>query len=108
MKKYTPGPWKYELSDGKFGDQQIIAPPIDVCIKTKEIIMCNEEYYPTCPINEADWHLISAAPELLEACKAFVAYDDGEKEDDFITMMFAYSYAVEKARAAIAKAEGKA
>lgn len=55
----------------------------------------------------ANAHLISAAPELLEACKAFIAYEESEKESNYIPSMFLYSKAVTKVRAAISKAEGK-
>ena len=49
--------------------------------------------------------LIAAAPDLLEACMAFVAYDEGG--DSYgIAMMVAYNDAITKARAAIARAKG--
>ena len=54
----------------------------------------------------ANAQLIAAAPELLEACKALIAYDESEKESDFVLMMVLYNEAITKARAAIAKAEG--
>lgn len=30
-------------------------------------IMCDEEYYPWCPEEDSHWHLIAAAPDLLDA-----------------------------------------
>ena len=45
-------------------------------------------------VNEANARLIAAAPDLLEALKTIVSHCD--------------KYSLEKARAAIAKAEGKA
>jgi hypothetical protein len=45
--------------------------------------------------NEADWHLIAAAPELLESLKEMLSYCIWDTE-----------YA-DRAKAAIAKAEGK-
>lgn len=52
---------------------------------------------------EANARLIAVAPELLEACKLFVAYDNNDATDG-VAMMVAYNNAVIAARAAIAKA----
>ena len=49
---------------------------------------------------------VVAEPELLEACAAFVAYND-MGEDDHVGLMLAYADMLAKARAAIAKAEGR-
>lgn len=46
-----------------------------------------------------------AAPDLLEACQAFVSYSDMD-EDDHTQLMLAYSDMLSKARAAILKATG--
>jgi hypothetical protein len=43
--------------------------------------------------------------ELVEACKAMVAYDNSDQWGDFITMMVYYHEAIKKARAALAKAK---
>jgi len=55
---------------------------------------------------KANARLIAAAPEMLEALKAFLAYDEQDGESD-VEMMLAYGKARDMARAAIAKAEGQ-
>jgi len=91
MSKYTKGRWLFK-SDG---DRTIVA--------DGKSIMCDTSYYPWCPDADADWHLIAAAPELLEALKAAKKY-----------VAFAYSEGIDGAEeaglkldAAIAKAEGE-
>jgi len=64
------------------------------------------------PIFEANAYLIAAAPELLEACKAWVAYldapGDGYDEDGSDRITFEDEVRMPAAmRAAIAKAEGR-
>ena len=53
--------------------------------------------------------LISAAPELLDACMAMLEWDDREKDHaiDFNARMDLCRAAFDKARAAIAKATGQ-
>lgn len=55
--KHTKGPWEFK----KGGCWTIFA--------DGESIMGDMQYYPWCPANEADWHLIAAAPTMLEALK---------------------------------------
>src|SRR5699024_5782572 len=59
--------------------------------------------------NEANAHLIAAAPDLLEACKAMIEWDDREKDHavDFQSRMALCEQAFNLARAAIAKALGE-
>lgn len=66
--KFTPGPWIYSI-DG--GDRQIEA--------GGDVFMCNTTYYPWCPGNESDWHLIAAAPDLLAFVQSLI--DDYRSED---------------------------
>ena len=41
--------------------------------------MCDEQYYPWVPSSQADWALISAAPEMFEALKTILGFfDSGE------------------------------
>lgn len=54
-------------------------------------------------IDCADARLIAAAPELLEACELFAAYDAGDMDDD-VAMMVAYAKARDAVLSAIAKA----
>ncbi|AVG38339.1 hypothetical protein MC81_02530 [Achromobacter insolitus] len=57
---------------------------------------------------EADASLISAAPELLDACMAMLEWDDREQDHtvDFYARMDLCRAAFDKARAAIAQARG--
>ena len=81
MSKHTPGPWQF-ATEGR--ERKIIA--------DRHTTMCDTFYYPWCPDNDADWLLIAAAPDLLEACKAALSDDQPY---------------IEKCRAAIAKATGE-
>ncbi|MBF0675556.1 hypothetical protein [Pseudomonas sp.] len=54
----------------------------------------------------ANARLIAAAPELLGACEAMVAYDEFLEEDDGKLMMH-YMEIIKRAKAAIAKAKGE-
>lgn len=54
----------------------------------------------------ANARLIAAAPDLLDACQAMVAYDDLIEDDDGALMMH-YADIIKMARAAIAKAKGE-
>jgi hypothetical protein len=65
----------------------------------------DERYAREVAQREADKRLIAASPELLAACKLFIAYDNNDATDG-VAMMVAYNNAVTAARAAIAKAEG--
>jgi len=58
---------------------------------------------------EANASLIAAAPELLEACVAMIEWDAREEDHavDFHARMMLCKAAFQKARAAIAKAEGR-
>ena len=89
MTKFTPGPWDVKTDDFNVvyvaNKNQIVA---DHIIDLSEKQLTQEE------INHAlaDARLISAAPELLEACKYVVAWhrehDSGEGELfglDFVT-----------------------
>lgn len=53
--KFTPGPWVFEDSCGKWFLKM-----------NGSAEMCNEHYYPWCPDNMHDWYLIAAAPEMYE------------------------------------------
>jgi len=55
----------------------------------------------------ADEVLRAAAPDLLEACQLFIAYQAAVDSNDGIAMMLAYHEAHEAIRAAIAKATGE-
>jgi len=91
MSKHTPGPWA-----------------LDAEAKHPWIVTCPVEGFPELPgkVCEVGYlpnaRLIAAAPEMLEALKAMLPEnntDEAQCRPDFETC--------EKARAAIAKAEGR-
>jgi len=38
--------------------------------------MCDTHYYPWCPENDADWHLIAAAPDMLQKLEKITVWLD--------------------------------
>lgn len=94
--KHTPGPW-YTNTKGDNRYQSEIAREGDG--KTVAI---------TYTSNDADAHLIAAAPDLLAACKALMLAEGMQSgKRDGVTMGL-ISSAIDAARAAIAKAQGGA
>jgi hypothetical protein len=90
MSKGTPGPWFATTRRGSW-DWLVASeadPNIEVCQMFHDATEENE-------IGEANAHLVAAAPDLLAALKGVVAIAD-RKTDEF-----------DRARAAIAKAEGR-
>lgn len=79
MSKHTPGPWQsYETVHGAIAITTSEADP-DELNPGKIVARCGLE---TCAggwahdeTDEANARLIAAAPDLLEACKAVVAYE---------------------------------
>jgi hypothetical protein len=89
---HTPGPWKLLA----VGDNKRLCP----ADKDNQSILTIEEEGTSlfaCVYEEGDAHLIAAAPDLLEAIQAVVDYG----------AMTGASWVIEKATAAIAKAEGR-
>lgn len=98
--QHTPGPW--DVYDGPNDKKELTVNYID---KSGQIIMvadCNSAYAPP-KERDANARLIAAAPELLEACKAFL---DMEIEID-MEYHKAFKVVIDKVTAAIAKAEGR-
>lgn len=60
--KHSEGPWRIEY-DG--GDKHIRS-------ASGESLMCDAQFYPWVPSNNADWNLIAACPAMLEALQAVV------------------------------------
>lgn len=91
QEKHTPGPWEvWQLAE-------------DSDPEGRRIITADEGETEVCGIvpHEADAILIAAAPELLEACQAFVtAYEKPHQLEKTDT-------ALRLAKAAIAKANGE-
>ncbi len=86
MNKHTPGPWTIRPRSGfDYGTTVYDVP--EVCTNIS---------------NEQNARLISAAPDLLEACKALEILFAPLARDSTTASW------IDKARAAIAKAEGKA
>lgn len=101
-RKWTSGPWTVEY---KYGTTRLVA--------DGEVTMCDETYYPWTPENNADWHLIAAAPDLYEALKFTMKTLDRVTDDKSLlsnlTMedaMFVDT-ALVNARSALAKARGE-
>jgi hypothetical protein len=61
--QHTPGPWNFLKADNKKNSPWVIRG------SAAETLMGDMPYLEVVPENEADWHLIAAAPELLEALK---------------------------------------
>ncbi len=92
--KHTPGPWRYE-----FETRTIRSIPTNYWLATIDS-------WDGAVNNEANAHLIAAAPDLLEALKKVAncsRYPRNESEE----MEFALECLREIARAAISKIEGR-
>jgi len=100
MSKYTPGPWRYSTAPQPNGCPIIGAGPLMVAMLAHTV---NEPAQRE--TDHANARLIAAAPDLLESLQQLVAesvnpHDGSEYEDgEWI--------ALDKARAAIAKATGE-
>lgn len=134
LASHTPGPWTiYGLKDlPQIDDLMIIAAQVGPDNTGEELYICNigPDIAPlgttdATPQNIANASLIAAAPDLLAACRSFV--DWLEREDKgfprrlergtpageaewriwFDTNMRLCGQAVDTARAAVAKAEGR-
>ena len=96
---HTPGPWTYDALQKGGGYKKlktkwiILAPQADDEVAT---VRCGGD------IGEANACLISAAPDLLEACKSAIYGANTKGQGGTLT-----AYDVDLLRAAIAKAEGK-
>jgi hypothetical protein len=101
--QHTPGPWIVEA---------IGATELEVAHEETLLTICKMpwvgSHYSGKPV-EANAHLIAAAPELLEACQAMIEWDAREQDHavDFYARLDLCKLAFDKARAAIAKAEGR-
>lgn len=100
--KHTPGPWRVSYERGT----------TQILTADNESIMCDETYYPWVPKNDADWHLIAAAPDLLEALAPLDdaardrAADAPEWQDADTVSIVVTIGDLRKALAVIAKAKG--
>jgi hypothetical protein len=97
---HTPGPWQFGY-DNTLGDSEHSDPKGARFIYDANggSIMGGVRYYPWTPDNLEDWHLISAAPDLLAMAHAFLDFMGCRVEGDATDL-------IHLAEAAIAKAEG--
>lgn len=91
--QHSLGPWRFN----KQMDE-----PWTISDARGHSLMGDTQYYPWVPGDEADWHLIAAAPDMLASLREVLAYfdapDDGCLSDE----------ALNRARAAVARAVGAA
>lgn len=103
MSKPTPGPWSVRIHerDGEMLDCFVTAPDVNGFAYAAEILG-DDEYRSGLERKLADCHLIAAAPDLYDALREaeFVMDDCPMVSQQLVD-------AIKKARAAIAKAEGK-
>ena len=94
MSKHTPGPWLFveKFHDGIYTENG--SPNVWTIETAQDTLMADSSYYPWVPTNKADWRLIAAAPDLLDACRKALYAIKGREHDQFI-------------RDAIAKATGE-
>ncbi len=95
---HTPGPWV--LIKGKCGKD------VELTIRDANLylLFSDTQYYPCVSSNEADWHLLAAAPDLLTTLVELLAMC--ERQDDFNDDGDGGMF--ERAHAAISKATGVA
>jgi len=98
---HTPGPWEL-IGDTVMADPRRHLPDTMLGIAN---IQDHGSDRPLA-VHKANARLLVAAPDLLKACEALVAYDDMIEEDDGKLMMH-YADLVRLSRAAIAKAKGQ-
>lgn len=102
MTQHTPGPWKIfnawehkgVIAFSRIGNDE------------KSVIRSENTQTDIYATNEADLHLIAAAPELLEACEKIIKYDEAPASG-VVDHNAIYENAIRLARAAIAKAKGE-
>ena len=108
--KHTPGPWRHETI--KVKEFEEIGVRRKMFGADGQLMLWQEPYfknpfdrlYDVVRLSDADWPLISAAPEMLQALKALIAYQ-ADNETEYLGMQQIVAY--QRAKAAIAKAEGR-
>lgn len=109
--KYTPGPWeirevaheKTPYSPRRVYRVEIIAPQYYLGRRTHSRDIAQMVDYCEWMDHPQNARLIAAAPDLLEACKAMMAWNETFDGEDCEGL----SAQIEQLRAAIAKAEGR-
>jgi hypothetical protein len=99
---HSPGPWRYVIEDGERYIRD----------DDNDSLQCDTNYYPWVSHNEADWHLIAAAPELLSTNKRALAaleiLKDVAQSVGVLAHLPCLPGIMVEMQAAIAKAEGRA
>ena len=97
--KHSPGPWAFQahgslILDARPGSSQCAVAHVQVNTYKDE--------------GRHNANLIAAAPDLLHACLAMIEWDAREKDHaiDFYARIKLCELALEKARAAVSRAEG--
>jgi hypothetical protein len=114
--QHTPGPWKAFNKDGKHvqadewstdceGALTSTHAPIKAGSRVVALVVASSKRWPDLPDIAPDCRLIAAAPELLEACRSIVNAFDALKPSSAARTE---PMQINAARAAIAKAEGRA
>lgn len=91
--QHSLGPWRFNQQMGE---------PWTISDANGHSLMGDEQYYPWVPGDEADWHLIAAAPDMLASLRDVLAYFDAPEDGCFS------DEALARARAAVARAVGAA
>lgn len=93
--KHTPGPWRFNHKTSRTIDTPAV------------IIMCDTPNFAWCPDRNADWRLIAAAPDLLEALQAILPFIPVTKVSDGGAAKYSENVrAADMVRAAFEKATG--
>lgn len=108
MAGHTPGPWEYRPLE--YDDWGIVRAGRFVICQARDPERMDGEclaYHRLAGLDpwRSNARLIAAAPELLEACKAFMRAHSGPRDND--TEIALWDAAITATEAAIAKAEGK-
>lgn len=96
--KYTPGPWSVEGTDQN-GQFQVYGHGNLIAVTAHECVMPDE-------IQEANATLVAAAPELLEALKAFMSLGVGQYKTGFSTTDKEVDAIFDQGAKTLAKAKG--
>lgn len=106
--QHTPGPWRISDNNCEVRPEAIHAESHGAILATTWAIVPEAE-------RVANASLIAASPDLLQACKAFVASDNADRQDGYDCELcgnhrtgHADDCPYTEARAAIAPAEGVA
>jgi hypothetical protein len=100
--KFTPGPWRYELTDSMEDDEDAFVVMSDEC-DIAEVVSPGDTA-------EANARLIAAAPDLLAACKeAYARLGDRYRDpshEQFAAENRRWNAMIDAIAAAVRKAEG--